>query len=553
MQRTFKKTLLSALLIGSVFMSTANFSYATNDTIQAGNGIAVVSTQAGEIQGYIQNEILTYKGIPYATAERFMPPKPVANWQGAKMALTYGDVCPQVPMGGRSFFFTGPEMTESEQCLNLNVWAPKNDGKKRAVMVWIHGGGFQSGASNDLDSYDGANLAKTGDVVVVSVNHRLNAMGFLDLSAYGGKYKDSGNVGMQDLVAALEWVKANIDQFGGDPNNVTIFGESGGGAKVLTLMAMPSAKGLYHKAVVESGAVQKMGMTLTSQKASRRVAELTLANLGVKSTALEKLNNFTPAQINEAAIKANLQTAKELGLTDLYNRNTALSWAPTLDGKVIPQEPVGEKYPDIAKDIPLLIGSNLTEWESFPLQLDLANSQKDNRFTWTEVQVQEKLKAKYGEKTDEVTAAFREAYLDRMLADALYVDSFLRAPALKTAGLKADQQGAPVYNYLFTWDTPVFNGIPMSYHTAEIAFVFNNIQRMAQATGGGEEAQVLADKMSRAWTNFAKTGNPNAEGLPQWDAYTRENGNVMIFDNKPEVKQHHDAKLQRLLAPGMKF
>nr|WP_277395693.1 carboxylesterase family protein [Aggregatibacter actinomycetemcomitans] len=140
-----------------------------------------------------------------------------------------------------------------------------------------------------------------------------------------------------------------------------------------------------------------------------------------------------------------------------------------------------------------------------------------------------------------------------MLADALYVDSFLRAPALKTAGLKADQQGAPVYNYLFTWDTPVFNGIPMSYHTAEIAFVFNNIQRMAQATGGGEEAQVLADKMSRAWTNFAKTGNPNAEGLPQWDAYTRENGNVMIFDNKPEVKQHHDAKLQRLLAPGMKF
>nr|WP_277395692.1 carboxylesterase family protein [Aggregatibacter actinomycetemcomitans] len=426
MQRTFKKTLLSALLIGSVFMSTANSSYATNDTIQAGNGIAVVSTQAGEIQGYIQNEILTYKGIPYATAERFMPPKPVANWQGAKMALTYGDVCPQVPMGGRSFFFTGPEMTESEQCLNLNVWAPKNDGKKRAVMVWIHGGGFQSGASNDLDSYDGANLAKTGDVVVVSVNHRLNAMGFLDLSAYGGKYKDSGNVGMQDLVAALEWVKANIDQFGGDPNNVTIFGESGGGAKVLTLMAMPSAKGLYHKAVVESGAVQKMGMTLTSQKASRRVAELTLANLGVKSTALEKLNNFTPAQINEAAIKANLQTAKELGLTDLYNRNTALSWAPTLDGKVIPQEPVGEKYPDIAKDIPLLIGSNLTEWESFPLQLDLANSQKDNRFTWTEVQVQEKLKAKYGEKTDEVTAAFREAYPECLPMRSMWTVSCVR-------------------------------------------------------------------------------------------------------------------------------
>lgn len=550
----FKKTLLSTLLVSSVLMGAASFSYATNDTVQAGNGIAVVQTQAGALQGFVQNGIATYKGVPYATAERFMPPNPVANWQGEKLALTYGNVCPQIPMFPHTFFFSGPEMIEGEGCQNLNVWSPAvNDGKKRAVMVWIHGGGFQSGASNDLDSYDGTNLAKTGDVVVVSVNHRLNAMGFLDLSAYGGKYKDSSNLGMQDLVAALEWVKANIDQFGGDPNNVTIFGESGGGAKVLTLMAMPSAKGLFHKAIVESGAVQKMGMTLTSQKASRRVAELTLANLGVKSTALEKLNDFTPAQINEAAIKANLQTAKELGLTDLYNRNTALSWAPTLDGKLIPQEPVGEKYPEIAKDIPLLIGSNLTEWESFGVQLDLVNAQKDNRFTWTEAQVQEKLKAKYGEKTDEVVAAFREAYPDRMLADALYVDSFLRAPALKTASLKADQQGAPVYNYLFTWDTPVFNGTPMSYHTAEIAFVFNNIQRMAQATGGGEEAQALADKMSRAWTNFAKTGNPNAEGLPQWNAYTRENGNVMIFDNKIETKQHHDAKLQRLLAPSMKF
>nr|WP_269140018.1 carboxylesterase family protein [Aggregatibacter actinomycetemcomitans] len=462
-------------------------------------------------------------------------------------------VCPQVPIGGRSFFFTGPEMTESEQCLNLNVWAPKNDGKKRAVMVWIHGGGFQSGASNDLDSYDGENLARKGDVVVVSVNHRLNAMGYLDLSAYGKQYKNSANAGIQDLVAALEWVKANAEQFGGDPNNVTIFGESGGGAKVLTLMGTPAAKGLFHKAVVESGAVEKMGMTLTSPKTGQRVAELTLANLGVKPTALNRLNSFTPDQINAAANKALKQTAEEQKITPLRGTGYGLAWAPTMDGDYIPQEPVGKKYPEIAKDIPLLIGSNLTEWESFGAQLDLVNTQKDNRFIWTEAQVQEKLKAKYGEKTDEIVAAFREAYPDRMLADALYVDSFLRAPALKTVSLKSDQKGAPVYNYLFTWDTLVFNGTPMSYHTAEIAFVFNNIQKMAQATGGGDEAQALADKMARAWTNFAKAGNPNGEGLPQWDAYTRENGNVMIFDNKVEAKQHHDAKLQRLLAPSMKF
>ncbi len=483
-----------------------------------------------------------------------MPPQPVANWQGEKLALTYGNVCPQVPMGGRSFFFTGPEMVEGEACQNLNIWSPaKADGRKRAVMVWIHGGGFQSGASNDLDSYDGANLAKSGDVVVVSVNHRLNAMGFLDLSAYGEQYKDSGNVGMLDLVAALQWVHANIAQFGGDPDNVTIFGESGGGAKVLTLMAMPAAKGLFHKAIVQSGAVERMGMTVTPEKASRRVAELTLQNLGLKPNEVEKLKTLPPAQINQAALKAQEQTAKEQNLPSWNGSGTALGWVPKLDGNHIPQEPVGERYPDIAKDIPLLIGSNLTEWESFPLQLDLANAQKSNRFTWTQAETQARLQDKYGDKTDDIAVAFRRAYPDRLPADALYVDGNLRSSALKTASLKADQQGAPVYNYLFTWDTPVFNRTPMSYHTAEIAFVFNNIQRMAQATGGGREAQALADKMSRAWTNFAKTGNPNARGLPRWQPYTRANGATMIFDNRPVMKYRHDAELIHLLKPEMRF
>lgn len=542
------------LLLLSAAISMATMSYAAEVGVQAGNNIAVVQTQAGKVQGYVQNGVVTYKGVPYATAERFMPPQKVANWQGEKLALTYGNVCPQVPMFAHTYFFSGPEMIEGESCQNLNVWSPSvSDGKKRAVMVWIHGGGFQSGASNDLDSYDGANLARTGDVVVVSVNHRLNAMGFLDLSAYGDQFKQSVNLGMQDLVASLEWVKENIAQFGGDPNNVTIFGESGGGAKVLTLMAMPSAKGLFHKGIVQSGATGTLGTSLTEPNIGRKVSAQTLQNLGVKPTALSELSNFTPKQINDAASKALKQVAEELKIPAMLGMGYNLSWRPTLDGDYIPQHPVGEKYPEIAKDIPLLIGSNLTEWQSFPLQLDLQNSQKSNRFTWTESETMDRLKAKYGDKTDEIVAAFREAYPNRMIADALYVDSFLRTPALKTARLKADQKGAPVYQYLFTWDTPVFNGVPMSYHTAEIAFVFNNIERMAQATGGGKDAQVLADKMSRAWTNFAKTGNPNAEGLPQWDAYTRENGKVMIFDNQPEVKQHHDEKLQRLLAPNYNF
>ncbi|MDG2954773.1 carboxylesterase family protein [Bisgaard Taxon 10/6] len=547
------KSKLFPLLLLSASISMATMSYAETQ-VQAGNNIAVVQTQAGKVQGYVQNGVVTYKGIPYATAERFMPPQKVANWQGEKLALTYGNVCPQVPMFAHTYFFSGPEMIEGESCQNLNVWTPSiSDGKKRAVMVWIHGGGFQSGASNDLDSYDGANLARSGDVVVVSVNHRLNAMGFLDLSAYGEQYKGSANLGMQDLVASLEWVKENIAQFGGDPNNVTIFGESGGGAKVLTLMAMPSAKGLFHKGIVQSGATGTLGTSLTEPNIGRKVSAQTLQNLGVKPTALSELSNFTPKQINDAASKALKQVAEELKIPAMLGRGYNLSWRPTLDGDYIPQHPVGEKYPEIAKDIPLLIGSNLTEWQSFPLQLDLQNSQKSNRFTWTESETMARLKAKYGDKTDEIVAAFREAYPNRMIADALYVDSFLRTPALKTARLKADQKSAPVYQYLFTWDTPVFNSVPMSYHTAEIAFVFNNIERMAQATGGGKDAQALADKMSRAWTNFAKTGNPNAEGLPQWDAYTRENGKVMIFNNESEVKANHDEKLQRLLAPNYNF
>lgn len=519
--------------------------------VQAGHGIAVVKTEQGTVQGYIQDGILTYKGIPYATAERFMPPQKVAKWDGIKTALTYGDACPQIPFGGRSFFFVGNEMPQSEQCQNLNVWTPSiDDGKKRAVMVWIHGGGFQSGASNDLISYDGENLARSQDVVVVSVNHRLNAMGHLDLSAYGEQYKNSANVGVMDLVSSLEWVKENIAQFGGDPDNITIFGESGGGAKVLTLMATPAAQGLFHKAIVQSGAVEKMGMTLTSPQASRKVAEFTFENLGIKDVA--KLADFTPTQINEATNKALKQTAEALQLEGLQG-GINLQWAPTLDGSYIPQQPVGEKYPEMAKNIPLLIGSNLTEWTSFPLQLDLVKYQNDNRNTWTDEQKQQKLTEKFGDKTKNIIAAFKQAYPNRNIADALYVDTFLRLPALKTARLKADQQAAPVYNYVFSWDTPVFNGIPMSYHTAEVAFVFNNIDKMQQATGGGEQAKKLAQTMSTAWANFAKTGNPNGNGLPQWDTYNRQSGATMIFDNEIKQVQHHDEALLKLLAPNVKF
>ncbi|WP_210204198.1 carboxylesterase/lipase family protein [Allosediminivita pacifica] len=529
---------------------------AENDTLLAGPGVAIAQTENGKVQGFVRDGIFTYRGIPYATAARFHDPKPVSDWGGTRPAMTYGDICPQTAVNPlRNFMFSGPHLTQSDDCLNLNVWTPSiSDEQKRPVMVWLHGGGFSGGSSIESYAYDGENLSRTGDVVVVSVNHRLNVMGHLDLSAYGEEYARSANAGVEDLVAALEWVEANAASFGGDPENVTIFGESGGGAKVLTLMATPAAEGLFDKAIVESGTVVGMGMTLLPPAATKRVGELTLENLEIGANNLQKLNTLPYQAIAEASQKALDQTAQEQQIQSVMGMGIGLAWAPSTDGSYIPAEPVGEGFPGLAKDIPLLIGSNMTEWNTvFSLFGDIYGAQTDNRNTWFAEQIAEKLQAQYGDATGAVTAAFASAYPDRNPADALYVDSFLRAPTLKTASLKADQGGVPVYNYLFAWDTPVLGGFAMSYHTSEIPFVMNSLTLTETAHGNGDEARALANKMSGAWVAFARTGNPNVSDLPDWPAYTRANGATMIFSNQPEVREHHDADLMQLLNPATEF
>ena len=327
-----RKILVIALTIAFAFISV---SYAE---IISGPGVAVVEVEGGKIQGYIRNNIFTYHGVPYAEAELFMPPTKLKAWDGIKMAVTYGNISPQGTSQAEDMFaahwywplWNTRNYPQSNNCQNLNIWTPGLDDEKRPVMVWLHGGGFEAGSSSVEDIYDGENLSRKGNVVVVSVNHRLNVLGFLDLSAYGEEYKYSGNLGVMDLVAALEWVKNNIASFGGDPANVTLFGQSGGGAKILTLMAVPAAKGLFHKAIEQSGAVELMGINLPDQKASRRVAELTLKNLEVSKPS--ELVNIPYQKLREAADKAMTQAIKE--------GEAIYSWSPVKDGDYIPADPV---------------------------------------------------------------------------------------------------------------------------------------------------------------------------------------------------------------------
>lgn len=375
-----------------------------------------------------------------------MPPVKISSWDGVKLALNYGSMSPQSIKPEDDMFpvhyywplWEGRNYPQDNSCQNLNIWTSGLDDAKRPAMIWLHGGGFQAGSSLAEDVFRGENLARKGDVVVVSLNHRLNVLGFLDLSAYGEKYKYSGNLGMMDIVAALEWVRDNISHFGGDPSNVTLFGQSGGGAKILTLMAMPSAKGLFHKVIEQSGAVQMMGITLPDQKISRRVAELVLADLGIDPANVDSLKDVPFERLDMAGKKA-LAEVK-------------ISWAPVKDGEIIPKDPVKGGFSDWVKDIPLMAGSVLNEWISVPLVVNMAENQSDNKNFWDEAKTSAKLRERFGDK-----------------------------------------------------------------------------------------AQALADKMSQAWIDFARTGNPG------WEAYTPENGMTMIFDDVPVLGNHHDAELLKLL------
>jgi len=509
-----------------------------------GADVAVAQTESGKVRGYIHNGTYTYKGIPYAQAERFTPPAKVKPWEGIRSSLTYGPVSPLVTpttqvMDESEFLFHHDWGYANEDCLRLNIWTQGlQDGKKRPVMVWIHGGGYTAGSSQELPSYDGENISKKGDVVLVSINHRLNILGFLDLSEFGEKYKASANVSMLDMVAALQWVKANIANFGGDPDNVTIFGQSGGGGKVTVLMSAPSAKGLFHKAIVQSGIWADFG----NQEATKRVGAAVLNELGILPSRVDSIQKVPYEKLAAAGQRALKKVEAQLKAEGkpIGGFGFGLGWGPAIDGTFLPYQPSDPRALALSTDVPLLIGSTKNEFMTSLRNPALRKASADD--------IKGYIQKQYGDRADAYTAAVKKAYpTDTRPNDLIDIDGFFRPGMVAQAGAKSSSGSAPVYSYLFAWQSPTLNGDFKAVHCMEIPFTMNNIARCEEMTGGGKDAYVLAGKMSQAWINFARSGNPNHKGLPVWQKYSSANGATLIFDTQCVEKYHHDKEVLALM------
>ncbi len=535
------KKLNSTLLMTALFLVISN---SNGQEISTGENVAVTSTESGKVRGFIHAGTYIYKGIPYAQAERFMPPTRPTPWEGVRSSTSYGPVAPLMSPTTQvqdepEFVFDHDWGFPNEDCLRINIWTPSiADGKKRPVLFWIHGGGFTAGSSQELPSTDGENLSKRGDVVVVSINHRLNILGFLDLSAYGDKYQHSANNSMLDIVSALEWVKTNISNFGGDPDNVTIFGQSGGGAKVNTLMAMPKAKGLFHKAINQSGSFR----TAMLEKAeTQAIGAEVMSILGLGENQVDSLQKVSFETLAAAGTKALQIIAEKNKAAGKPVIGFGLSWGPSRDGTDLPYQLFSKEAFELSKQVPLLLGTTKNEFTPFV---------NGRFFKATKEEVTAQLKETYKDKADAYISAVKKAYpADTRPSDLLDIDTMFRPGAVDQANQKSSLAGgAPVYMYLFTWQSPVFDGKYKSLHCMELPFVFDNIERGKNMTGGGKAAHSLAAKASEAWIHFAKTGNPNHSGLPQWPAYNNSNTATMHLDNTCEVKPQMDKELFSLVA-----
>jgi para-nitrobenzyl esterase len=474
-------------------------------SVQAHEPIATTST--GKVKGLHVSEpdVMVFKGVPYgqstAGANRFKAPKPVAKWQGVKDALKFGNVCPQGGDVGRTTKVKGELLPISEDCLVLNIWTPDLEKKARPVMVWFHGRGFYAGAGSER-LYDGARLADRGGVVVVTVNHRLNVFGHLYLGKIGGdEFATSGNAGVQDMQLALEWVRDNIAAFGGDGKNITIFGESGGGAKVSTLLGVPSAKGLFQRGIIQSGP----RLNGTPLATAIKNTETVMNKLGVKTAAELQA---VPMEKLLAAVTTTGRTTPDFG--------------PVTDGKYLPADMFVPAAVPSAHNVPVIIGSNRDEYSLYARELP-------NFGKRTEAEVREELKSAYGNSVDELLAAYKQSRPNASPWDWMIGIRSSRFHIGTVRLAEAQSKVAPTYVYSFDFEP---TATLKAAHGAEIPFVFSNATSDPNARPGAKETE---DAMSEAWIAFARTGKPNHPGMPEWPTYNTTTRPMMVFDAKTAV------------------
>ncbi len=511
-----------------------------------GDDIAVAQTAHGKVRGLLLRDIYQFRGIPYGAdtggQNRFMPPRKPEPWDDIRPAVWWGNSAPQV-MENRyanvyaSYADHWNYDDVSEDCLKLNVWTPAiGDGAKRPVLVWFHGGGYTNGNAIEQDGYMGENLSRKGNVVFVSINHRLGPIGFSDLSGVGGeKYKHSGNVGALDMVASLEWVRENISNFGGDPDNVTIMGQSGGGAKVCTLAAMPAAAGLLHKVVPLSGSTTGA----LDQDNSRKLGAYILKEAGLQPSEIDKLQEMPWKDYLDLAYRAQEAYVKDGGEGGFRG-----GFRPVADGLHIPKGTFFSDASGVSARVPMLICSTFEEWAMSRTDPQLEQITADA--------AKEMLKERagfrggLGEKAPEVYDAYARAFPEASPVELMCLIASNRKAVVETSNAKSVQP-APVYVAWFGWQPPMFNNRMRAFHCLDICFWFYNTDLMLTHTGGGARPRALSEMMSDALLQFMRTGDPNTESLPAWAAYTPEKGEVMILDDACEMAEDPDREARQVL------
>jgi para-nitrobenzyl esterase len=519
--------------------------------LQVGDDIAVAGTTSGKVRGYILRGVCHFLGMPYGAdtsgANRFMPPQKPAPWTDVYPALWWGNSAPQ-NMENRyankyaSFRDRWNYDDVSEDCLRINVFTPAiGDGRRRPVMFWIHGGGFTNGNGIEQDGYNGENFARAGDVVFCSINHRLGPLGYCNLAGVGGaKYAASGNVGMLDIVAALEWVRDNIAAFGGDPGNVTIMGQSGGGAKVCALTAMPSAKGLFHKAVVLSGASLRMGDKAYTEKLGAYV----LAEAGLTSAEIDKLQQLPWKAYYEIATKAQRKLAAEMAAAGTTMPGLRAGFSPPVDGTILPQHPYAPEPAPTAAGVPMIICSTVNEQSPAWVDARLMHV--------TLPQVAERVKERagfgpgFGDRSMEVVESYARAFPDKKPIDIWSLVTSNRQNTVALADAKT-KQPAPVFVSWFAWRPPLFDDRIGAFHCVDISFWFRNTDLMFSHTGGGARPRRLAEKMSASLLQFMRTGDPNGRGLTPWPKYTSAKGETLVLDDECTVRNDPDREARNAL------